>query len=747
MFRWSIKRQVGLLVALGVFLLTLCMLIMAVMGSRYMTKEEETANLTNQLNAIQATIDNSAEAELFAASIVAANSQVQQAMANQDWQSLGRQFDPLWPDLKAKGIAQFQFHLPPATSLYRVHKPEKRGDDLSAFRRTVVETNQQQRSVSGLEAGVAGIGIRGVVPVKYEGQHIGSVEFGRQLEASLFVDLLADKTQLGIWQIQTNGLQEIFSGGLAQPGISQDVQQGNVRIDFGKGDRFIQLQAPLRDYMGDVIGVIVIQRDLSAINALLQSQLWMMAGFSLLGVAGLVFVVAIWLRVVLKPLKKVVENLEFLATGKGNLNQHLPEQGADEVRRLAKAFNAFVDNLRSVIHQLVARLAELDEKSVHLSQSSSETLQDMRDQQDQIHQIASAMAEMSATVREVASNTVGAAEAAKHSADQSNHGQAVVANAVSEIKQLSQGVFDASEQVQSVSNSTEDIRNVLSIIESIAEQTNLLALNAAIEAARAGESGRGFAVVADEVRSLASRTQESTQQIAETISRLQSSVGNTVSSMLDSKQKAEHSSELIVELNQALTAINQSVLTITSMNEQIATAAEEQAQVADEMTENITSVQSLSEHSYQSAENNSDVADVISNLSDELSQLAGQFHDDDQAIYELQLARSAHLNWLEKAERHLSGLKLIDPNELVDEHTCRFGKWYDSHKHSTYGESEAFKAMQEPHRKLHQSIAKLVNETVSDADQDQLMQSIKNSSRAIVQHLDQLMKDLSGNGS
>lgn len=740
MFTWSIKRQVGILVATGVFVLTFFMLVMAVTGSRYMTKAEEEAALYNQLNAIQATIDNTAEAERFAASLVAANPQVQAAMANGEWQTLSQLYDALWPDLQSKGIAQFQFHLPPATSFYRVHRPDKRGDDLSSFRQTVLDTNSQKIGVAGLESGVAGIGIRGVVPVSYQGEHVGSVEFGRQLAAELFSQLLAEDTKLGIWQRQSSGLQAVFSGGLAPP---TDLSSAERTIRFGPRDQYIQLTAPLFDYAGNDIGMIVIERDLQAVNALLTSQLWMMSAFSLLGVVALVAGVAILLRIVLKPLTVVVQNLEYLATGKGSLDQKLPETGADEVRRLAKAFNAFVDNLRGVIHQLVARLSDLDQNSVTLSQSSSDTLKDMRDQQDQIHQIASAMAQMSATVKEVASNTVGAAEAAKNSAEQSAKGQQVVTHAVAEIKQLSEGVFNASEQVQGVSQATEEIRNVLSIIESIAEQTNLLALNAAIEAARAGESGRGFAVVADEVRSLASRTQESTQQIGDTINRLQSSVSSTVDSMLGSKAKAEHTSTLVVELNQALDAINDAVLTIQNMNEQIATAAEEQAQVADEMTENITSVQALSEHSYQSAVSNSDVADTVSNLSDELSQLAGQFHDDEQAVYELQLARSAHLNWLEKAERHLSGLKPIDPAELVDEHSCRFGKWYDSHRDSVYSKLSDFTAMAAPHKQLHQCIAKLVHQSPAANDEDQLMQTIKASSATIVKHLDCLIKELS----
>lgn len=151
-------------------------------------------------------IKNTSHETVLAATLIAQRPDAAKAVADKDWQTLANLFDPLWPAIKAQGIEQFQFHLPPATSLYRVHKPEKHGDDLSAIRPTVVEVNREHHAVGGLEIGVAGTGLRGVVPVTFNGQPVGSVEFGRALDEKLFGQLLDKQVQLAIYLFEQGKL-------------------------------------------------------------------------------------------------------------------------------------------------------------------------------------------------------------------------------------------------------------------------------------------------------------------------------------------------------------------------------------------------------------------------------------------------------------------------------------------------------------------------------------------------------------
>jgi methyl-accepting chemotaxis protein len=235
------------------------------------------------------------------------------------------------------------------------------------------------------------------------------------------------------------------------------------------------------------------------------------------------------------------------------------------------------------------------------------------------------MNEMTTTVQDVARNTAQAAEAAQRAAQEANSGKQVVTQTLATIDNLANEVEKVAAVIQALETDTGNIGMVLDVIKGIAEQTNLLALNAAIEAARAGDQGRGFAVVADEVRTLASRTQKSTQEIHDMIGRLQSSAAQAVQAMQTGRARAQESVQQAAKAGASLGTITSAVSTISDMNTQIASAAEEQSSVAEEMNRNIVAIRDVAEQTARGAHQTSRATDELSRLSSELQALVGQF--------------------------------------------------------------------------------------------------------------------------
>ncbi|KZM42575.1 chemotaxis protein [Marinomonas sp. SBI22] len=276
-------------------------------------------------------------------------------------------------------------------------------------------------------------------------------------------------------------------------------------------------------------------------------------------------------------------------------------------------------NLRNTVSNINSTSQILDTASKKILNSASNVMQSSETQMQQLETTSSAMYEMTNTVKAVAKSALEASDATNSAHKYSGQGIQTVTEVNESIATLVEGIEESERVVKKLENEAAGIGNILNVIGDIAEQTNLLALNAAIEAARAGEQGRGFAVVADEVRSLASRTQESTSQIQELIARLQGAVNNSVSLMQASCENAQQTLSKSSDANDALTAIRDSVAVIYDMNAQIATAADQQTQVAEEISSTVIQINDLAKNTFDNSESNAQVAGDLSHSVDSLN--------------------------------------------------------------------------------------------------------------------------------
>ncbi len=323
----------------------------------------------------------------------------------------------------------------------------------------------------------------------------------------------------------------------------------------------------------------------------------------------------------LNTLKDVMLHVER----SGDLNARVPLNSRDEVGQMSSAFNAMQEGYRRVVGTVSQAASRLDEGARRLAASMEDVRTGMLGQQSETDQAATAINEMTATVHHIAEHA-GATRDQSQAADQlASDGRDVVGRVEQSISGLSSGVQQTAEMIQQLATDSQKISGVVSVIHSIAEQTNLLALNAAIEAARAGEMGRGFAVVADEVRNLAKRVQDSTDEITAMITQLQAGTRDAVEFMQESSLKADDCVREALEAGQALAAITGAVAQMRESNTQIAVAAEQQSQVAEELNRSVTGIRDVTEHTVQqtlaSARTSAELADLSAELSKAIHQL------------------------------------------------------------------------------------------------------------------------------
>ena len=344
-------------------------------------------------------------------------------------------------------------------------------------------------------------------------------------------------------------------------------------------------------------------------------------------IAGVIGLLLMWLTAsgVTRPINSVAQMLKAIASGDGDLTQRLHYSKQDELGELVSWFNRFLDKLQPTIAQIKQSITDARGTADQSSEIARQTSEGMQVQFREIDQVATASNEMSATAHDVANSASNAANAAKGADQSARDGMSIIERSTRDINQLADEVSKAVTEVEALAVNSEQIGSVLEVIRSIAEQTNLLALNAAIEAARAGESGRGFAVVADEVRNLAKRTQDSVEEIRLVIERIQSGTRGVVATMHSSQTQAHSNAGQIQQAVQALSKISDAVTVISDMNLQIASAAEQQSAVAEEVNRNVSAIRTVTETLTGQATESAQISSQLNTLTTHQMKLMDQF--------------------------------------------------------------------------------------------------------------------------
>jgi methyl-accepting chemotaxis protein len=484
------------------------------------------------------------------------------AFAAGDRDGLAERWLPVFTELKRdRGVVQFQFHRPPATSFLRLHKPEKFGDDLSSFRRTVVEANRRRVIVSGPEFGVEGLGIRSVVPMRGpDGAPIGTVEMGLGLGQSFLERFTtAQKTPAALWVAGKKGLER-FASTLPEnagpdPALLERVKnEGRPLVSPPvelSGHTWGVVLFPIADFGGTIFGVVAVQAEISALTALVgRARLWE-AIAALIGLALAAAVAVAADRSIGRPILGLSRTMRAIADG--DLDRPVASGSRlHELAEMESAVAVFRDNaiersrLRRLHDEEVAaaarRSAETHEATLafvgtmdHIAEVLDARTAEMLGSSDLLTSLAGRAAERATASDAASRETVEGVRAllTAHGELEASIGEIGrrVEQATEIVGRSSEKARASATEVERLAEAGAAIGRVVGLIEAIAAQTNLLALNATIEAARAGEAGRGFAVVAAEVKALAAQTAQATAEIGSHVAGIQTSTGRAVESI------------------------------------------------------------------------------------------------------------------------------------------------------------------------------------------------------------------------
>ena len=500
---------------------------------------------------------------------------------------------------------------------------EHSGDTRSALARQALKEGRVKR---GIERDADGELVAVLAfPMYVRGKLAGTGVFARSLQAA--VEDFKKNDGSDVFVVNTAGKAELATDKEMMEKLKVRLPKADQRLTEKSriGDATYTVTVfPVLDASGQPLAQLVSANDHTA-SYRKQSAINITAIILVLVVIGGAIVGLYWYMTrAFRPLNEVIGTVHEIA--KGDLTARIGDNLAqDETGQLLGAIRKMVKELNALIGEVGGSTAQLSAAAEQMSVITEQSRRGVQQQQSEIDQVATAMNEMAATVQEVARNASAAADAAHKANDEAQNGRQVVSQTISAINEVAGEVEAVAKVIHKLNADSNDIGAVLDVIKGIAEQTNLLALNAAIEAARAGEQGRGFAVVADEVRTLATRTQESTQEIQKMIERLQVGAKDAVHAMEQGRGKAQASVQQAARAGQSLDSITGAVGTISDMNAQIASAAEEQGAVAEEINRNIVNISQIASQTATGADQTASASNELAKLAGRLQGLVGKF--------------------------------------------------------------------------------------------------------------------------
>lgn len=755
-------------IALGLAICTLTSISIMAGVAVWQASESQDESLRRALaiheHVLRVEVEAEARRALSLAQSVALNTATAEALAARDRARLEEMLLPGFADLRDNhGVRQFQFHVAPATSFYRVHQPDRFDDDLSSFRHTVVDVNRDGRPRYGLEIGVAGLGMRGVVPVRYQGEQVGSVEFGLSFGQAFFDSYTANTGTLGALYLHRDNQFEAFAStlpdGLAvdQEMLDRALGQAMTVLDVGfNGTSYAMAYFPVEDFSGEVIATGVIAIDRHYVDAAMTSTfLWFLAG--LVAAAGLAALVSLaYNRRLGIPLGKLASEMNRIS--RNDLEGHVGyAQRQDAVGDMARAVEILrtnsMERLRLEEEQKHAEArAEAQKRKavlnvlnqlVNVAVEGNDAQNLMARMKDgfarTVHEVqgmASAVEEMGAAVAEIAQSSETATTEAAASEQSARFGREKAVEATASMDRMTHAVSAAKAEVSDLAEASSQIGTIVEQIEGIAAQTNLLALNATIEAARAGEAGRGFAVVASEVKTLANQTAAATEDIRGRIDNVRQRVDGIIAAMDESASSVEGGRDVVASLAGALDEIGTNANSVAGRMAAIAGVLAEQSSASQEVSCAASTVSDIASANLSEIDS---VISMVDKLSHSLNDQVGAFSELGD-LAGIVVAKNDHAMFRRRIIGAVEGRERLKEGDVPDCHECRFGKWY-AHADAAIRKHPAFARIEGPHRRVHE-IGKQILRLLHADRKDEAVAALRELDGAS-REVNQLLNDLS----
>jgi methyl-accepting chemotaxis protein len=612
-------------------------------------KHSFTTEMQNKYSQVIEHINNASLRSLDLSVWIANTESIQAAFMEKDRKLLQELTLPVYQKVKKEiNLDKFQFHLPPATSFLRLHKPNKFGDDLTGIRPTIVAVNSTKKNITGLDKGRFGFGIRGLSPVFINETHIGSVEFGISLNDT-FLDQLQQLYQINV-AIMTQDQTDIFKVLAKNYSFSNPEENLGIYTDIIKNGGFRHVQrnisgkdvfyfiGPLKDFSGKIEGVIIIEKDISIHIAKMKKILTI---YLTIGLISLLLIITVMYFIFNRLLNKRIQRFSKVLrkASKGDLTIRSRVLKPDEMGLLGEMLNIYLSTnqkaitelkedskilkdasigLHSISTTMNERAKDLSKNTECMEQSSSET-------NNNVNSIAAAIEQTSTNVEQISKNVDFLSQSLQEISKVTSSASKVSGHATKNAQEVSV-------KMGQLENIVKDISKVTETINDISEQTNLLALNATIEAARAGDAGKGFAVVAGEIKVLASQTGDATKNIKQKIENIQQSTQDSLKGIKEISDVISDVDGIVNEISKNVDEQSQNTVEISQNAEQATLGMKEvyesaaiittQTQTAVETISDMNKETSDVENESKKINENSSKIDAISKT---LETLIGKF--------------------------------------------------------------------------------------------------------------------------